>query len=242
MPPQSGLIHARFRQSKSPRAGGRTHASVIAIWCRPMDSARAFDDSDKLAEALSSLIDLTLLNDSPRFRFADVACSLALEHRHAIRSLLQGALLPSALVIHRAQFEAVVRSIWLTYAASDSDVLKLTSALNMESEQAAKNVAQIQDMMQAIEKRAPAPANAALARFKTHSWKALNSYAHAGIHPLRRHAEGYPAALIDAVLCNSNGLAVLSCMQAVVLSGEQPLQRAVLDLAEKYPHCMPPPL
>ena len=97
-------------------------------------------------------------------------------------------------------------------------------------------------MMQALEISGPKEAYDALARFKNHSWKALNSYAHAGIHPLRRHAEGYPAALAHGVLCNSNALAILSGMQAVVLSGAQPLQRELLALGARHSSCMPPPL
>lgn len=56
---------------------------------------------------------------------------------------------------------------------------------------------------------------------------------------MRRHAEGYPEPLLLAVLCNANGVGVMSCMQAVVLSGEQPLQKQVLKIAAKYPRCMP---
>ena len=96
--------------------------------------------------------------------------------------------------------------------------------------------------MDALAKSGPKEAYAALARFKDNSWKALNSYAHAGIHPLRRHAEGYPVALAHSVLCNANGIAVMSGMQAVVLGGAQPLQREVIELAAKHPSCMPPPL
>jgi len=207
-----------------------------------MDIDSALEDSAALAEELLALIDLPLFDDSPKLQLADTACSLALEHWHAVRLQLTAGLLPSALVVHRAQFEAIVRSIWLTYCASESEVSKLTTTLNLESEQAAKNISQIQNMMEAIAKSAPPQAYAALARFKDHSWKALNSYAHAGIHPLRRHAEGYPAALAHSVLCNANGLALFCGMQAVVLSGLQPLQRQVLDLGAKYPSCMPPPL
>jgi hypothetical protein len=97
-------------------------------------------------------------------------------------------------------------------------------------------------MMEALAKSGPKEVHAALARFKDNSWKALNSYAHAGIHPLRRHANGYPETLMHSVLRNANGLAVLSAMQAAVLSGAQPLQREVLQLAAKHPTCMPPPL
>ena len=207
-----------------------------------MDLNRALEESDALAEELLALVDLPLCNDTARVDIADTACSLSFEHWHSVRLLLAGSLLPSALVVHRSQFEAILRSIWLTYAASDGDVARLASDLSLEAEQAAKGVSQTQYMMAALAQSGPAEAHAALARFKDNSWKALNSYAHAGIHPLRRHADGYPTGLMHGVLCNANGLAILSGMQAAVLSGAQPLQREVLALAARHPSCMPPPL
>ncbi len=207
-----------------------------------MPSDDIYDESDQLADELLGVVDLPLLDDSPRMTVSDVACSLSLEHWHAGRALLRAALLPPALVVHRAQFEALARSVWLAYAASDEHISKLTVTLNLESEQAAKNLPQVADMMHDLSTKAPTQAYVALSRFKDNSWKALNSYAHAGIHPLRRHQEGYPPPLLQDVLRNTNGLAVISCMQAVVLSGRQPLQRALLDLAAKHQNCMPPPL
>lgn len=68
----------------------------------------------------------------------------------------------------------------------------------------------------------------------------MNSYAHAGIHPLRRHEDGYPIALLADVLRNSNGLGVVTCMQAVALRGRQPTQKAILEVASRYAQCMPP--
>lgn len=201
-----------------------------------------FDESDRLADELMAQIDVPLFDDSPRIRTSDVACSLSLEHWTSTRCLLSAGLLPSAVVVHRAQFEALSRSIWLLYVASDEQISKLTATLSMESEQAAKNMPQIAEMMQALAKSAPKNAYDALARFKENSWKALNSYAHAGVHPLRRHADGYPIQLLNDLLRNSNGLAVVSCMQAAILSGQQLLQRKVLALVAKYPTCMPPPL
>lgn len=207
-----------------------------------MNLNHTFEESEVFAEKLLSLIDLPLLNDSHQVALADTACSLSLEHWHSVRLMLFARLLSSAVVVHRAQFEAMVRSIWLTYCAKDSDISKLSAQLDLESEQATKNISNMQNMMDAIAKSAPAEAYSALARIKSNSWKAMNSYAHAGIHPMIRHAEGYPEKLIDAVLCNANGLAVLSAMQAVVLCGRQPLQKEILVLAAKYPSCMPPPL
>jgi hypothetical protein len=207
-----------------------------------MKSFEIFDESDSLAEELQKVIDLPLFDNSSKIRTSDVACSLSLEHWHSARALLRAGLLSSALVVHRAQFEALTRSIWLTYAASDEQIAKLTADLSLESEQAAKNMPQIAQMMQALEKSEPHQAYAALARFKDNSWKALNSYAHAGIHPIRRHHDGYPLKLLHDVLRNTNGLAVMSCMQAVVLSGQQPLQRTLLELAGRRSACMPPSL
>jgi len=207
-----------------------------------MHSSSIFNESDDLAEELMALIDMPLFDDSPRIRTSDVACSLSLEHWASTRGLLHSGLLPSAIVVHRAQFEALARSIWLLYAASDDHLSKLTTTLSLESEQAAKNMPQTAEMMQVLSIKAPSQAYDALSRFKENSWKALNSYAHAGIHPIRRHGDGYPVQLIHDVLRNANGLAVVSCMQAAVLSGQQPLQRSILAVATKRPSCMPPPL
>ncbi|PIX55313.1 MAG: hypothetical protein COZ50_03400 [Zetaproteobacteria bacterium CG_4_10_14_3_um_filter_54_28] len=207
-----------------------------------MTPSSIFDQSDALAEKLMAMIDTPLFDDSARLRISDVACTLSLEHWASARALLRTGLLPSAVVVHRAQFEALARSIWLLYAASDDHLSKLTATLSLESEQAAKNMPQIAEMIQDLAKKAPAPAHDALSRFKENSWKALNSYAHAGIHPIRRHADGYPVELLESILRNANGLAVVSCMQAVILSGQQPLQRSILALASKNSTCMPPPL
>ena len=189
-----------------------------------------------------ALVDVLLYDDSPRVRISGVACSLSLEHWSSVRMLLRSGMLPSAVVVHRAQFEALARSIWLLYSANDAQISKLTAALSLESEQAAKNMPLITDMMHDLEKNAPPQAFDALNRFKEISWKALNSFAHAGIHPIRRHADGYPVRLLQDILRNANGLAVLSCFQVAGLSGRQPLQRDILTASTKYPECMPPPL
>ena len=70
-----------------------------------------FDASDHLADELIALIDLPLFDDSLRIRTSDVACSLSLEHWASVRVLLRSGLLSSATVVHRAQFEALARSI-----------------------------------------------------------------------------------------------------------------------------------
>ena len=216
--------------------------SQLAATIVSMTSADIYDESDSLAVELAAIIELPLFDNSSRMRASDVTCSLALEHWHSVRNLLRHGLLPSAVVVHRAQFEAIVRSIWLLHAASDQAVLKVSATLSLDTEQAAKNMPLVNEMMAHLAEKAPPQAYDALSRFKENSWKTLNSYAHAGIHPIRRHRDGYPIKLFGDILRNANGLAVISCMQATVLSGRQPLQRVVLELAGKHPACMPAPI
>ena len=201
-----------------------------------------FITTEELAARLFQLIDLPLFDDSLRLKVSNVACSMSLEHWAATRSLLKAGMLPSAVVVHRSQFEALLRSIWILYAAPEGQLSKLSADLTVETEQSAKNLPQTADMMAAVNKKGPPQAYEALNQFKENSWKALNSYVHAGIHPIKRHAEGYPIQLIEGIAKNGNGLAILSAMQAAVLSGVQTLQREILDLAAQYPDCMPPPL
>lgn len=194
------------------------------------------------AEKLYLTIAVPRFDDTDRVRVSDVACSMSLEHWDATRSLLNSGLLPSALVVHRAQFEALLRSVWVLYAASEEKIGKLAATLSIESEQAAKNLPQTAEMLADLSTKAPSQAYDALSRFKDNSWKALNSYAHAGIHPLRRHEEGYPIDLLKSVFRNSNGLAIVAGMQTAVLSGRQPLVKDVLAVGLAHPLCMPPPL
>lgn len=200
------------------------------------------EKSEKFANELYSLIAVARFDNTDRIRVSDIASSMALEHWDATRVLLAGGLLPSGIVVHRTQFETIVRSIWILYAANDNQINKLADILTLETEQAAKNLSQVADMMKDLATKAPQEAYDALSRFKDNSWKALNSYVHAGIHPLRRHEEGYPIDLLLSVFQNANGLAVVTAMQIAVLSGRQPLQREILTLASRWPECMPPSL
>jgi hypothetical protein len=94
-----------------------------------------FIATDEFSAKLFELVDLPLYDQSTRLVTSDIACSMSLEHWAATLSLLKAALLPSAITVHRAQFEALLRSIWIFYAASDLQIAKLASELSQESEQ-----------------------------------------------------------------------------------------------------------
>jgi hypothetical protein len=203
---------------------------------------KLFNKSAEFEKHLLSLIDLPLLDSSKKLLLSDASCAISLEHWTVCRDILQAGMLPSGAVIHRAQFEALLRAMWILYAASDEHLGKLDVVLTIEAECGAKNLPQTNDMMLSLQKKAPSNAYDALNRFKENSWKALNSYVHAGIHPLTRHAEGYPLILIENVVRNANGLAVMSAMHTAILNGVQPMQKEILSLANEYSEYMPQPL
>ncbi len=200
-----------------------------------MDFDNLFEQSNTLAHDMVNVIDRPLFDDSQRIHVSDLLCSLSMEHGDSARALLHAGLLPSALVIHRAQFEAVVRAIWALYGATDGQLAKLVTELTLDTERSAKNLPNVSVMVEELGKKAPPNAVTPLREFMAYNWKALNSYAHAGIHPLRRHQDGYPMQLVVDALMNVNGMFVLAAMQASILTGVPNLQRKVLDAAARYP-------
>lgn len=136
--------------------------------------------SEDLAALLAAVLAAPVYDDSQRIRVSHLASSVSLEHSHACRTLLAVGMVPSGLVVHRAQYEAAVRAVWSFYAASEPHVGKLGATLAVEAEQEAKHLPLVAEMMVALSTKAPYPAYQALANFKENSWKALNSFVHAG--------------------------------------------------------------
>ncbi len=198
--------------------------------------------SEQFAADIEAVLPTPLDIPDGRHLGSRIACSLALEHWAAAKILFSVQLLPSAVTVHRSQFEALVRSIWLLHAASEADVAKLMSPLTKESEQAAKNSTGLQDMISEIQKKGPIEAYNALARFRDNALKPINSYVHAGIHSIHRHATGYPEKLVVDVLRNSNGIALMTWMHQCILANRQDCQNTIIKISTRYPSCMPAPI
>lgn len=140
----------------------------------------------------------------------------------------------------RVQFETLVRSIWTLYCASDEDIETITANPNSMTQQQSGKIPMAHHMLAAIGKKpqASVPFNA-LSEFKEHSWKPLNSYIHAGIHPLARHRGGYPIQFIEQLIKISNGLVVISVMHLCILTGKGDLQKQISPLHTRFADCLP---
>lgn len=194
--------------------------------------------SHELAVELERCVARPAHDDSERLQISQVLCSLSFEHAHAARLLAGNGFLPSALAVHRTQFETLLRSMWVLYAANENHLAKLGADLSEDAEQAARGIPLAVEMMNELAKKAPANAYKPIDDFKKGGWATLNSYVHAGIHPIKRHRDGYPIALLESVVRNINGLTVVSAMQAAALTGEIGLQRDVIAIGERYAFCL----
>lgn len=197
------------------------------------------DRSDELHIHILSLIEGVPAFTGIRYEVALVACGMALEHALSLRLLVRTSCYTSALSLMRLQYEALTRGVWLLYGATDLQVETLASPLTLETEKSAKKMPMFKDMLDLIVKTAPPQASRMLMGFKDVNYHAMNSYVHSGIHPLRRHVEGYPAGLIEDVLRNSNGLNVMTLQLGVVLTGDQRYAGSVKAIQEKYHQILP---
>lgn len=197
------------------------------------------DRSDELHIAILSLLEGVPAFTGIRYEVALVACGMALEHALSLRLLVRTSCYTSALSLMRLQYEALTRGVWLMYSATDVQVEILASPLSLESEATAKKMPIFSVMLDQVVAKAPVQASSLLVSFKETSWHALNSFVHSGIHPLRRHAEGYPTELIENVIRNSNGLNVMTLQLGAVLSRDPRFDGTVRRINDTYHDVLP---
>ncbi|MFN8768197.1 MAG: DUF6988 family protein [Lysobacteraceae bacterium] len=201
--------------------------------------------SDLLARSHALAIELEVGFSLPpyelqaRYDVCQIAASLAVGHGAAVRALLPEGLGPSAAVVLRSQYEATLRSVWLCYCADEDSTRVFTTDLSTEDAGIDKALPQAAAMLTALEGKAPAAVVVSFANFRTQSWAALNSFVHAGLHPIKRHEKGLPLSLARDLLRSSNGLCVIASMQAAVATGSQDLVSAVRRAQEKFSDCCP---
>lgn len=185
-----------------------------------------------------------LLEDSP-FSSDDQSaavlamCNIALEHANALRELIRAGLPTSAMSMLRLQYEAVVRAIWVLYAASDNAIAKLVAPLTPETAQAASNShPAFSVMLKEIEQKGPPGVHRLLSEFKDYSWRPLNSFVHGGIHAVSRHREGYPVALLAQAMRQSNNLVHMSAMALALHLKDGGVVMSVAAIHTKHADCL----
>jgi hypothetical protein len=198
--------------------------------------------SDALDEAVIGLLEpvtYQTCDSSKRISASFAACSVSLEHARGLRALILGGLPTSAIGLMRLQFEALTRSVWLYYAASDVDVENLRMSLTPAAEKAANKLPMLSEMLRAIDGKAPPAATQMLTQFKDVTMGALHSFVHGGIHPLHRQSEGYPMSLLIQVVQNSNALFTMSGMMFANLYDNADISKRMSGIQSAFMDCLP---
>lgn len=165
--------------------------------------------------------------------------NITLEHATSLRELIRIGLPTSAMAMLRLQYEAVVRAIWILYAASDNTIAKLVAPLTPESAQAASNgLPAFSIMLKEIEKNGPSAVHRLLSEFKDYSWRPLNSFVHSGIHAVSMHTDGFPATFLAQAIRQSNNLFHMSAIALASHLENAALTASVVAMYSKYADCL----
>lgn len=195
--------------------------------------------SAELEEVLSDFLKLATYDMSERTQSSKIMCSVSFEHAESAKMLLVSGNFTSAIGLVRLQYEAVVRAMWLLYAATELSISRLMSELTNDSARKANKVPLLSEMLNKLEGKAPKEAMDLLLEFKEYSWKPLSSFVHGGIHAIHRHSKGYPLPLLVQVLKASNGVSIMAGMLLVILSGDTSQSGKILKIQAEFADCLP---
>ncbi|PKQ73931.1 hypothetical protein AOX56_21275 [Aeromonas sobria] len=166
-------------------------------------------------------------------------CSISFEHAESAKMLISAGNLTSATGLVRLQYEALVRAMWLLYAATDIDVLKLTSELTQETAHKANRLPMLSEMLDKLQGKAPQEPLNMLREFKEYSWRPLSSFIHGGIHAIDRHSKGYPLPLLEQMVRISNGVSLMVGMLLVILHGGGEQVGKIPRIQREFADCLP---
>ena len=166
------------------------------------------------------------------------ALLLSIEHAAVLRDALAGGAPNTGAALFRLQFEALIRGAWIRFAASEVQLTKLAPPISEQSEQATKNLPGQKEMMSSITASAPRGLVEPLAKLNDDIRHPLNSYVHAGLHPIRRRLYGFPSDLMFLMLRQSNLLLHHAYRLAALLHNSQPLMDKVTSLHVQFNDCL----
>jgi hypothetical protein len=195
--------------------------------------------SADLEARLTDLLAVIPYEISTRIYSSKIMCSVAFEHAESTKMLIASGNFTSATGLVRLQFEALVRAMWLLYAASDASVSKLMCELTDESAKKADKLPLLSEMLAKLDGKAPKEAMDLLLEFKEYSWKSLSSYVHGGIHAVSRHSKGYPIPLLHQLLKVSNGVSIMVGMLLAILSGDVTQIGKIPVIQREFLDCLP---
>lgn len=182
--------------------------------------------------------------DDVRHEAAIAAAEVALEHGVALNALFELGMGNSAVALLRLEYEALLRSAWLLYAATDIQLEKASAPLTRESADAAKNLPNAEAMLVALERKLAADPGlrglvAPLRELRDEAWKPMNAFVHCGLHPMARARDGFPEELAVSVVRLSNGLIHFAARLLSRFTYDREVMRQVDEAYKQFQDVMP---
>jgi hypothetical protein len=173
---------------------------------------------------------------------------VAIEYGTALNALFGLGLANSAVALLRIEYEALLRSAWLLYAASDIQVEKASALLTRESANSAKNLPNAEAMLLDLDldlerKMQTFPGLAGLVlplrELRDEAWKPMNAFVHCGIHPLARVRDGFPEELAVSMIKISNGLIHFAARLLSRFTGDLEVMRQIDEAYKQFQDVVP---
>jgi hypothetical protein len=194
--------------------------------------------SAELTDLVASAWQDTPLQNEARTQAAEGLCALSIEHAFSVQMLIETCP-ASAIALVRPQYESLVRAVWSYHAATAPELDRLLAPLSLASQQAAKKLPGVPEMLERIEGAGPRGAAALLSRARTRMNDGLNSYIHGGIHPFARARAGYPLNFLIDMQKNSNAMSFLTMLVLAEVSEDADIVAVLPALHHRFENVLP---
>lgn len=198
----------------------------------------ALTRSAELEAVIRGAWESSTVPNAPRTHAVVGLCAVSLDHGAAARDVLV-RFPASAIALVRPQYESLVRAVWAAHAAPEDELSRLLAPLSLDSQQAAKKLPGVPQMLEALECAGPPGASALLARARSRLGDGLNSFIHGGIHPFARQRDGYPVALLLDVTKNTNALSMLTLLLLATLAEDVAVTESLPELHQAFADVLP---
>lgn len=182
------------------------------------DLAAVLQSAQQLIIWIAERQDGLVIKTDNATRVPGVLLDLCLEHHVGIVQLATSRINGSAFALIRAQFESLVRGLWLHLCATADELYEF-----VEKDQLPLNFG---EMLNVIEQHADF-GDKVLSQYKIAGWKAMNGYTHGGMHQIARRVKDasiepnyHPEEIIE-VLKASGLFALLALLQIGRLAHNQ---------------------
>ncbi|WP_156104721.1 DUF6988 family protein [Arenimonas oryziterrae] len=169
---------------------------------------KLLDGSDSMQREFERIIRIFSVPTELRSQIPIALASLSMEHASAMRTLVRQQHYASASALFRPQFDAVVRAIWFSELANDSQLAEFK--LDSEKDGVFPKTFEMFDQCEALD----TPIVPILKSYHSTYKNRMHSFTHGGFLAVKLHATPYEklSTSVYGMIKSSNGLLVLAAM------------------------------